>query len=378
MPHKQIDFVYFDAGGGHRAAATALCEVIAQQGLPWQTRMVNFQEVLDEIDVIRKVTGLRLQDVYNLMLKKGWTLGSPQLTVAMHLLIRMIHPQQVRVLKKFWAKSTPDLVVSVIPNFSRALFQSLRAVHPRTPLVTILTDLADYPPRFWMEPQLDQHWICGTDKAVQQARAMNYASERIHRVSGMILNPRFYQPVEVDRAGERTRHGLRADLPTGLLLFGGQGSAVMYRILERVEECGVEAQFIVICGKNRALREKIAARQWRIPVLVEGFTSEIPYYMRLSDFLIGKPGPGSLSEAMHMHLPAIIERSAWTLPQERYNAEWLREQETGIVLDNFREIGAAVKQLLSGGTLERMRANAQKLQNRAVFEILTILEQLMA
>ena len=30
---------------------------------------------------------------------------------------------------------------------------------------------------------------------------------------------------------------------------------------------------------------------------VVGFTSEIPYYMVLSDFFIGKPGPGSISEA---------------------------------------------------------------------------------
>ena len=40
--------------------------------------MVNLQEVLDPLDVFRKVTRLRLQDLYNLMLKKGWTLGTPQ------------------------------------------------------------------------------------------------------------------------------------------------------------------------------------------------------------------------------------------------------------------------------------------------------------
>ena len=42
--------------------------------------MVNLQEVLDPLDVFRKVTGIRLEDVYNLMLTKGWTLGSHSLT----------------------------------------------------------------------------------------------------------------------------------------------------------------------------------------------------------------------------------------------------------------------------------------------------------
>src|SRR5271168_3562033 len=158
---KKIDFMYFEAGGGHRAAANALKSVISTQARPWDVRLVNLQEILDPLDIFRKYTGIRMEDVYNLLLKKGWTLGTPQLTVVMHALIRLYHSGQVRLLKKFWESSQPDLVVSLIPNFNRALRESLAS----TPLVTILTDLADYPPHFWMERQ-DQSFICGTKKAV--------------------------------------------------------------------------------------------------------------------------------------------------------------------------------------------------------------------
>jgi len=79
---KKIDFIFFDAGGGHRSAATALKAVIDAQklslGKPWEIRMVNLQEVLDPLDVFRKVTGIRLEDIYNKMLAKGWTLESPR------------------------------------------------------------------------------------------------------------------------------------------------------------------------------------------------------------------------------------------------------------------------------------------------------------
>src|SRR5438128_6387312 len=145
---KKIDLVFFDAGGGHRAAATALTQVISQQRRPWDVRMINLQELLEPLDVFRKVTGLRLQDLYNLMLKKGWTLGSPQLTRGMQLIVRLYHSKQVDLLERFWKHSRPDLVVSLVPNFNRALSDSLA----RTPLVTVLTDLADFPPRFWIEP----------------------------------------------------------------------------------------------------------------------------------------------------------------------------------------------------------------------------------
>jgi UDP-N-acetylglucosamine:LPS N-acetylglucosamine transferase len=81
-------------------------------------------------------------------------------------------------------------------------------------------------------------------------------------------------------------------------------------------------------------------------------------YMSISDFFIGKPGPGSVSEALHFNLPVIVERNGKTLPQERYNTDWIRENEVGIVLKNFGEIESALCDLLSNGRLERFQVNA--------------------
>lgn len=377
-PSRSLDFVFFDAGGGHRAAANALKAVIDSQYPDWQVRLVNLQEILDELDVLRKVTGIRGQDIYNLLLKKGWTLGTAQVVPAMHWLIRQYHTGQVRVLRRFWSESKPDLVVSLIPNFARAVYEGLQQARPQTPLVTVLTDIADYPPNFWMVPGQEQYWVCGSAKAVEQARAMGYGPERVFAVSGMVLHPRFYERPPLDRVAERQRLGLQADVPTGVILFGGQGSPESIRILERVEAAGLPAQFIVICGKNEALRAKLAGRRWRMPVFVEGFTSEVPYYMRLADFFIGKPGPGSISEAAALHLPMLLECNAWTLPQERYNTEWVRDNDFGVVMGSFREIAPAVKTLLSEGRLDRYRANLAKLRNEAVFEIPPILDKIMS
>lgn len=374
---KKVDFVFFDAGGGHRAAATALKAVVEQRGLPWQIRLINLQDVLDDLDMFRKLTGIRMQDVYNLFLKKGWTIGSPTGVVAMHWLIRRYHPAQVKMLVEFWKQQQPDLVVSVIPNFGRALYESLHQVWPKAKLVTILTDIADYPPNFWMVPGQDQYYICGSRKAREQALALGYSEDRAIPVSGMILHPRFYEDRQLDRVAERKKLGLQPDLPTGLVLFGGQGSPVIRQILERVESASLPTQFIAICGKNESVRSELAARRWKMPVFAEGFTTEVPYYMALSDYFIGKPGPGSICEALSMRLPVIVERNAWTLPQERYNCEWVSENEVGYVLSNFRTVSSAVRQLLEGDTLEKLKARAGRMNNQAVFEIPPILEGLM-
>ncbi|MGA2576408.1 MAG: glycosyltransferase [Bryobacteraceae bacterium] len=374
---KKLDFIYFDAGGGHRSAAMALQQVIAQQGRPWEIRMVNLQEQLDNLDIFRRITGIRLQDYYNLLLKKGWTLGSGGLLLGLHIVIRLFQPSLVRLLRDFWRTGRPDMVVSLIPNFNRAMKLSLEAALPGTPLATILTDIADYPPHFWIERQ-QQYLICGSDRAVAQARELGYAERFIFRASGMILNPRFYEPVTADRSTERQRLGLNPQWPTGLVLFGGEGSAVMLEIARSLEAAGRPLQLILICGRNQKLAATLRGMPSRIPMFVEGFTREVPYYMHLSDFFIGKPGPGSISEAIAMKLPVIVERNAWNLPQERYNCEWVREQDVGLVLHNFRRIGAAVAELLEPATYARMRRNAAAQSNRAVFEIPDMLESILS
>ncbi len=371
-----VDFIYFDAGGGHRSAATALKSVIDSQQRPWQVRLVNLQELLEPLDVFRKITGVRLQDLYNLMLKRGWTLGSGLLTRGMQRIIRLYHRSEVRALERFWSENRPDLVVSLVPNLNRALRESLARALPTVPYVTILTDIADYPPHFWIERQ-DQYVICGSGKAVEQARAFGHPDSHIFRVSGMILRPVFYEPLEMDRTAERRRLGLDPDLPTGLVLFGGQGSGVMARIVRSLDSARRKLQLILICGRNEKLAARLRAMKTGIPKFVEGFTDRVPYYMALADFFIGKPGPGSLSEALALKLPVIVERNAWTLPQERYNARWVRELGAGVVLKNFRDIGEAVDEMLDPAAFARFRENAARVENRAVFEIPDILEKIL-
>jgi len=372
---RKLDFIFFDAGGGHRAAADALRQVMDRQGCPFETRLVNLQELLDPIDIFRKVTGLRIQDAYNAMLKRGWTLGSAQIIPILQAAIRLFHRRQVRLLEKHWRSSPPDMVASLVPHFNRALGDSLRCALPGVPLVTILTDLADYPPHFWIERQ-DQYFICGSDYAVSQALAAGHPEGKVHRASGMILNPRFHEIEPLsgeERAEARGRLGFDSDLPVGLVLFGGQGARVMKDIARRLHD----RQLLLICGHNEKLRKELGTAPHGAPMFVEGFTREVPRYMQLSEYFIGKPGPGSISEAVAMRLPVIVERNIWTLPQERYNTDWVREQGVGIVLPNFGGIDRAVDELLEPSAYGRFRAATGRQHNRAVYEIPQILESIL-
>jgi UDP-N-acetylglucosamine:LPS N-acetylglucosamine transferase len=373
---RRISLIFFDAGGGHRNAATALQVQIERQGLPLEVTLVNLQEVLDPLDVLRKLTGIRIQDMYNKMLRHGWTLGSPQLMRVLQLVVRTFHGPSVKVLEKFWLETDPDMVVSLVPHFNRAMKESFEKAFPGRPFVTVLTDLADYPKHFWIERQ-QQYVVCGTERAVEQAQEFGHSNGSVFRTSGMILHPRFYEPEPQDRVAERKKLGLDPDLPTGIVLFGGYGTSKMLKILKQIDESSLAVQLILICGKNEKLAQALREMKTRIPIHVEGFTTNIPYFMALSDFFIGKPGPGSISEALSKRLPVIIDCNAWTLPQERYNAKWVREKEVGIVVKHHREVASAVADLLKPGELVRLRERAAGMQNRAIFEIPLIFERIL-
>ena len=370
---RKLTIVFFDAGGGHRNAAEALKTTLADPAFGWEVQLLNIQDLLDSVDVIRGVTGVRIQDAYNLILRKGWTRMSPQLLLSLQALIRLYHPRIVKLLRNYWAQHPADMALSVIPHFNRAQAESVRQSLPETAFVTMLTDFADFPPHFWMEPE-SEYIICGTKRAKQQALAMGHPPRKVLETSGMVLKPEFYENVVVDRDAARKQLGLQSDIPTGVVLFGGHGSQAMVEIAKRLETSKNQLQLIMLCGHNEKMRSQLQRLETKNRIIAQGFTSNVDYFMSVADFFIGKPGPGSISEALQFNLPVIVERNARTMPQERYNTEWVLENGVGIVLPSFAGIASAVDSLLEPEKFAEISRNARAYSNRALFEVPIILE----
>ena len=161
---KKILVVFHDAGGGHRNAAVALETAAKAQGRDWEVELIQFQDVTNRLDVLRKVTGIQIQEQYNIILRNGWTWGSEYLLRVLQWTIRIFHGPLVKLLENFWRQHPADMLISVIPHFDREMAESWERVYPGRPFVTIITDLADFPPRFWIEPAKNQI-DCGNGKS---------------------------------------------------------------------------------------------------------------------------------------------------------------------------------------------------------------------
>jgi Glycosyltransferase family 28 C-terminal domain len=379
VPERDPEILVFtvDAGGGHRAAARALVAAAEEKQAPFRLQVENLQEILGSEDLVKRGTGLSLEAGYNLILRRRWTVLLVPLLRLMHGAIRLRRRSLVRALRRHLeTRPRPAAVLSVMPNFNGVIRDAVAAAHRGVPFSVLLTDFADFPPRFWIEPGIDRV-IVGTERARAQAHQIGIPEERIARVSGMVLHPRFYQ-MGGKEAHDRVRREMRIeDGFLVVLLFGGKGSPEMEPLSTRILHGSPAFRVIAICGDNPALQAKLApleansgGRFHRV-----GFTDRVADFMAAADLLVTKPGPGSLAEAFQEGVPVVVVRDRHTIPQERFNTRFVEEHGLGVVVGGWTEIPAAVKSLADDPKrLERLRAAIAALPpNRAVYEVIGIL-----
>jgi UDP-N-acetylglucosamine:LPS N-acetylglucosamine transferase len=133
---------------------------------------------------------------------------------------------------------------------------------------------------------------------------------------------------------------------------------------------------MALCGDNPALLTRLgplsAAAGGRLHAF--GFTNRVADYMAAADVLVTKPGPGSLAEAFSARLPVVVTRNRHTIPQERFNTDFVAERGLGYVVGHRREIPEAVARLVDdAGERDHVRGNLTALpENRAVYEVIEI------
>jgi UDP-N-acetylglucosamine:LPS N-acetylglucosamine transferase len=271
--------------------------------------------------------------------------------------------------------------VSVLPNFNGVIGDALRAAHPGVPFLVLLTDFADFPPRFWIEPGVDRV-IVGSDEAVRQAKALGVPADRISRTSGMVLHPRFY-PRGGTEARDRIREalGFQPEDFVVLVLLGGKGSPELRPLTGRLLAASPYWRVVAICGDNPALFAALAPAEANSAGRLRrlGFTDRVSDQMAACDVLVTKPGPGTLAEAFHLGVATVVTRDT-RIPQERYNVRLVEEQGLGLTVRDWREAPAAVARLAADPEL---RAAVQRRlsalpENRAVYEALEIVERTLA
>ena len=118
---------------------------------------------------------------------------------------------------------------------------------------------------------------------------------------------------------------------------------------------------VVVCGNNKSAQTSLSPpqTQWGpdIEVNVQGFVNNMDEYMRASDILVTKAGPGTIAEASICGLPCIL--SSFLPGQEEGNVPYVEEKGFGTFEGSPEGIGEKVEEwFATSSMLEVMRENA--------------------
>jgi 1,2-diacylglycerol 3-beta-galactosyltransferase len=267
----------------------------------------------------------------------------------------------------------------VHPLVHEVTLTALKRLRRTTPLATVVTDLASTHP-LWFHPEVRLCFVAG-EEAYQQGLRMGLKPAQL-RLSGLPIRPVFAHPPK-PRALLQRELGLHPDLPAALLVGGGEGigpvAAIAETVAQRLAVGGrPTGQLVVICGRNRRLREQLTESEWPIPIMVQGFVQNMQEWMAACDCIITKAGPGTIAEALVCGLPIIL--SGFIPGQEEGNVPFVVRNGVGAFHKEPDAIAATVARWFGPDAEERQQLaeQARSLGHpQATFEIVETLAEMV-
>jgi len=350
---RRLLLLFADTGGGHRSTAYAVAQAL--RGLYDEQAQVELVDVLADY---APWPFDRLDDVYPDMVRvRGWPwaagyhLSDGPRRVA--LITRICWPFVRAALLRLLHDHPADAIVCCHPLFNHLILRvlaeigpsaSLRVTLAKTPLITLVIDLVTAH-AFWFVPGVTC-CLVPTEEGRRRALACGLPAERT-LVTGLPVSAQFVMAAQQDSLDVRRRLGLQADRPVVLFAGGAEGMGPLRRLCRAVIDSGVQAQLVVVTGRNGRLQARLAADRWPLPVRVEGFVHNMHEWMRAADLLVTKAGPSTISEALVMGLPIVLSGA---LPgQEQPNVDYVVQAGAGVWAPTPRQAAATVHELLTSG-----------------------------
>ncbi len=348
-----------DTGGGHRASADALRDVIEEiYGAAVTVEMIDLWLDYTPPPLNQAPKGYRfLVDDAPWLYRWLYRVGEQPL--AKEPLLRTASRLLSRPIGQVLRRSAPDLIISVHPLMQEVPLRILRRMHRDTPFVTVVTDLIDVHP-VWFDKHVTL--CCVPSEAARSLALKAGLQPRQVRVFGLPIRPAFAKPT-LPKTALRERLGLERDLPCLLLVSGGEGMGRLAEITHEVtatlsQDGQAMAQMVVVCGRNERLEQELLSRPWPIPTLVKGYTDNMWDWMAACDVVITKAGPGTIAEASAMGLPILL--CGYIPGQESANVPYVLEHGAGVFVADPRMIAQVLH-----GWLGSERAVMQQFAERS-------------
>lgn len=273
--------IYSRVGGGHVSAAGALAEALVERGC--------VVRLVDAYVDCGRFPATRFPSIYAWLSSRHprlWTLiydgtswrGDPNL-----LLVPLLRAGVQRLMRS----ERPDVVISVLPAVNGVLAEAAEHVE------VVLTDWHNVH-RFWVAPGV-RHYTAPTESARADLVRRGAEASDVD-VVGIPVRRQFATP------GQRPRTGRFSIVAS----VGAEGSPRALRNVAALARAPIDAELIVVCGRNRRLRRAVERLPHEMPVQALGFVEDVASLMRAADLLVTKAGGVTLAEAFCCGLPVVV------------------------------------------------------------------------
>ncbi|MFE3502475.1 glycosyltransferase [Kitasatospora sp. NPDC059160] len=335
----RVVIVSASVGAGHDGAAAQLALRLAGSG--------HTVDRWDFLDLVPAGLGPLVSECYRRLLTIAPSAyqriySSTESTGRPGALIRLIQRSTHRKLLRALPPDT-RAVVATYPIAGQVLGNLRSRGRLAVPAAVYLTDFSVHP--LWVAPGVDLH-LAAHPVPAEQARA--HGAERV-AVAGPVVDSRFTPTTEALRTAARDRFGLPPGAPLALLVAGSWGVGEVARVAAEVRATGAAVP-VVVCGKNRALAERLRADGVEHAF---GWVRDMPGLMHACDVLVQNAGGLTSLEAFACGLPVVSYRcipghgltNAAALDQAGL-APWVRDP---------AELAAVLTAMVDGPTGRRYR-----------------------
>lgn len=359
-----------DAGNGPISASRALADAL------YQIRK-NPVEV-SIIDVLHETTSLGFASVrlYNYLLTRSLRWNA----LALRLFYRSnaiksgsLLNFSVGKLCKILHDQNPDIVVFTNPWIIGYVMAAIKKMPPnvRPIAVSLVIDIGyELLPPSWYHPDIDSY-IVPTLEAKRQLIQFGAFADDI-KVIGMPVHPSILatRPTRLDEKSKTLNYRSIIKPSKILVMAGRAGTKNTFQIIEGLLGLDIQLDITVLCGMNAILKKKIEHHVSRIHsksdirIRVEGFVENIEPYMKEAHLIISKPGALTVSEAIVLGVPVILDCDPVMMAQEVGNASFVSANGVGLIARKTKDIPELVLRFFKDEGLRlRLLENLQNIEN---------------
>ncbi len=344
---RRILLMYITRVSGHRQATVAIQKSLKSVLPDAEIMSINGFEYT--YPILEKLVNRTYMSVIK-RAPKIWDkmYDNPKLVKRSKLIKEFLHKKSHKKLQRLFETFKPDTVICT-QAFPCGMVAHYKTTHQHSfNLLGVLTDFA--PHAYWLNDGVD-YYIVPSDDAKKRFMEHGISSQAI-KVFGIPVRMKFADKPTKQKAAQSL--GLDPQVPTVLIMGGGQGLGPIKKVVESLLKLSQPVQLAVIAGVNTKLLDwlKKTKEKTHKKILIYDYASNVDELMDASTLIITKPGGMTTSESLAKGLPMIIVNP---IPgQEMHNTDFLIKKGIALRVDDVEDIAREVEALL--GSPQRLSA----------------------